>query len=94
MPISEHFKSEIKIKISLEREKCLNNFQEHDFLRDLKFPPLFQCDVAGKKRAEFSNPVKNNVLESCSNILSPLELHKSNNHKVILDLWEVKYARS
>ena len=36
--------------------------------KGLKFAPFFRCYVAGKKSAVFSNPVKNRVLESCSNI--------------------------
>ena len=43
------------------------NFQEHDFLRDLNFPLLLLCCVAGKKKAGFSNPVRNRALESFSN---------------------------
>ena len=33
---------------------------------------FLQCYVAGKKMAGFSNPVKNRVLESYSNIFFPL----------------------
>ena len=50
--------------------KILEQLSRTRFLRDLKFPPLLHCDVAGKKRSGFSNSVKNNVLESCSNIFS------------------------
>ena len=44
---------------------------EPEFLRGLKFPPFSRCNVAGKKRAGLSNPVKSLDLESCSNILFP-----------------------
>ena len=36
------------------------------------FRPFLRCYAAGKKRAGFSNPVKNRVLESCSKIFWPL----------------------
>ena len=49
----------------LEGKIYQNNFQERDFLRDLKIPPFFPCYVAGT-----SNHVRNRVLESCSNIFS------------------------
>ena len=44
------------------------NFQEHDFLLDLKIPPFHPCYLAAEKKAGISNPVKNRVLERCSNI--------------------------
>ena len=59
---------------NLERKNFWKNFQEHDFLRDLKFPPLLRCYVAGKKRAGFSNHIKNSALESCTNIFFLLDL--------------------
>ena len=49
--------------LGLERKIYWNNFQEHDFLRDLKFLPFFLCCCnreKGKKakRAGYSKPVK------------------------------------
>ena len=38
-------------------KKYYNNFQEHNFLRDLNSPPFFRCYVATKKRAGLSNPL-------------------------------------
>ena len=49
-----------------------NNFQEHDFLWDLKIPPFFPCHVAAEKRAGISSHVKKHVLENCSNIFFTL----------------------
>ena len=46
-----------------------NNFQEQDFLRDLKIAPFFSRYVAPEKRARSSNPVKNCALEICPDIL-------------------------
>ena len=43
----------------LEWKRYQNNFQEHDFLRDLKIPPFFPCHVAAEKRAGISEHVKN-----------------------------------
>ena len=65
----------LKFVNSLAEEKNLegkiyhNNFQEQDFLRDLKIAPFFSRSVAPEKRARFSNPVKNCVLEICPDIL-------------------------
>ena len=50
-----------------------NNFQEHDFLRDLKFAPFSPLLRSSGKRARISNPVKNRVIETCSNIFFTLE---------------------
>ena len=36
----------------LEGKRYKNNFQERDFLRDLKIPPVFPCYVAAEKRRE------------------------------------------
>ena len=61
--------------IELEGKIYQNNFQEHDFLRDLKIPPCLTCYLlrSSGKRVGNSNSVKNRVLESCSNIFFPLE---------------------
>ena len=65
------------ISASLITQYCMrekgNIFQEHNFLRDYIVRPYFHCYETGKKRAGFSNPVKNRVLESRSNTFSPLD---------------------
>ena len=61
-----------KIYLALEGKKYQNNFQEHNFLRDLKIPPIFPCYVEAEKRSGISNPVINRFLESCSNIVFTL----------------------
>ena len=48
--------------------KILEQLSRTRFLRDLKFPLFFLCYVAAEKRVGISNPVKNIVFESCSNI--------------------------
>ena len=52
--------------------KILEQLSRTRFLRDLKFPLFFLCYVAAEKRVGISNPVKNIVFESCSNIFFTL----------------------
>ena len=60
-------------KSNLSRvKKILEQFSRTRFLRDLKLP---------EKRAGFSNPIKNRVLESCSNIFFPLVKRKKDVHQ-------------
>ena len=61
----------ISYDVYLEGKRYKNNFQERDFLRDLKFP-MQLC--SREKKAGFSNHVKNCVLESCSNIFFSLKV--------------------
>ena len=49
-------------------KKYQNNFQEHNFLWDLKIAPFFPCCIALEKSVQISNPVKNHILDSFSNI--------------------------
>ena len=63
----------ISVNLKLKWKIYMNNFQEHDFYGIRNCRPFLCCYVAGKKRAWFSNPVKNRVLESCSNIFFPLK---------------------
>ena len=57
-------------------KKILDYFQEHDFLRDLKNPPFSSLLRSTEKRVGISNPVKNSVLESFSDIFFTLEVFK------------------
>jgi len=61
-----------RLAAHLEGKRSYNKFQEHDFLRYLKFPPFLPCYVAAEKRARISNLLKNRVLESCFNIFFTL----------------------
>ena len=53
----------------IERKRYKKNFQEHNFFTEFEF--LLRSK---EKRAGFSNPVNNRVLESYSNIFFPLGL--------------------
>ena len=56
-------------------KKVLEQLLRTRLFTEFEIPgPLFRCYIAGGKRAGFSNPVKNRVLESFSNIFSPLNV--------------------
>ena len=73
-----NFETKCRFQINVTVSKYISflkwdNFQEHDFLRDLNFPlVLFGATLQGRKGRYFQIPKKNHVLEHFSYISFPL----------------------
>ena len=85
------FKSASTVRQASRVKKILEQLSRTPFFTGFEITALFHCYIAWKKRAGFSNPVKNRVLESCSNIFFPLETIKKRKKRKIFP-WGIMTA--